>query len=927
MQSLKNGTQLGGYTLIRLIARGGMGEVYEAHQAQLQRRVALKVIAPTNPDEHDRDDLVRRFMQEARTLARVNHPHVVTIYSIEQNKGTPFIAMEYVEGCSFRQLIEQFTFTIEGALPLFLQMVDGLKSLHENKIVHRDLKPHNLLLRPDGQIKILDFGIAKHAGQNENTRAGVIVGTLPYMAPELKNGAAASARSDLWSLGAIFFECLTGKRLVECMPDGEIDYPAHTIAAIPPEMRMIIAKMCAHRPTDRYASADLVADDLRALQMSRPPVPTAVWNSLAKKVEALAEANRKAQDQLVAPSSPKLIPTVVLAKNGLATPDHESWADVATRVVPAPADAQRRKRAPANGGKMRAAFWITASLAALVAGAIFTLPARDGERPVKPTQTTSLPSTAVPPAMTSPVAVAPPVATAPPVVPTPPRPNEPLTLKEPSNHQLLWLEPTRLPTLAWSRPVNPGEYQIQIAQDAHFKKLLVQELVSGSNFRPERVLPEGRYYWRLQARGRDLPTIGVQDFTVAFLSPVELGRPDAGHNIRTGPSGRATVDFSWTCKSGGQKYLAQVANDPEFNSLVQEKLLSGCEWTGASLAAGKYFWRVRLSDAPGNSTLWSQARQLTLSPPAPANKPRARELSLAEPKAKRARQSFTLEFHDKPRDLASLARSLVSFPTLEWSRVKGATRYLLQISTSRGFNQVVTEETVSGTSFDWKTPRPGAVYWRVKAVAATSEMSNFSEPSRLEILLPAPQVSPLYKFKLPPQGTEPVSLEWAAVPLAAKYIVQYSARPDLSGAEEQLTKAARVGLSAKPAEYFVRVAAADESGDRVSAFSNTGVVRILASDGLSAPKLISPPSGARAPSKAGRISVVFSWSKVEHADGYTVEIASDPQFTQIIDRRSSKNRGTLLHQAELRGRVYWRVRATGTPSPSAWSEPSHFDVK
>ena len=104
---------------------------------------------------------------------------------------------------------------VDGAAPLFLQICEGVKCLHDNQIIHRDLKPHNILLRRDGQVKILDFGIAKAQGAgNDQTRAGVVVGTLPYMPPEVKTGAPASPRSDIWSLGAIFFECLTGDRLV-----------------------------------------------------------------------------------------------------------------------------------------------------------------------------------------------------------------------------------------------------------------------------------------------------------------------------------------------------------------------------------------------------------------------------------------------------------------------------------------------------------------------------------------------------------------------------------------------------------------------------------------------------------------------------------------------------------------------------------------
>src|SRR6266404_571186 len=215
MQSLANGTVLGAYTIVRLIGRGGMGEVYEAYEHRLQRRVALKVIAPAKAGTHGEVDLVRRFLQEARTLAQINHTNVVTIYSIDRIDDVQFIAMEFVDGASFKDLFSLFALSADEAAPIFLQLLEGLRALHDNKILHRDIKPHNLMIRSNGQIKILDFGIAKRMNDRdrENTTVGVVVGTLAYLPPEVLYGTAASVRSDLWSLGAIFYECMVGQPL------------------------------------------------------------------------------------------------------------------------------------------------------------------------------------------------------------------------------------------------------------------------------------------------------------------------------------------------------------------------------------------------------------------------------------------------------------------------------------------------------------------------------------------------------------------------------------------------------------------------------------------------------------------------------------------------------------------------------------------
>ncbi|MBX3021923.1 MAG: serine/threonine protein kinase [Bdellovibrionales bacterium] len=904
MQSLKNGTVLGGYTLIRMIARGGMGEVYEAYEAKLQRKVALKVIAPSNPDEHDRDDLIRRFMQEARTLARVNHPNVVTIYAIDNDNGTPFIAMEYVEGVSFRHLLEDLIFTVDGALPLFMQMLEGLKSLHDNRIIHRDLKPHNVLLRPDGQIKILDFGIAKHVGTQEHTRAGVIVGTLPYMSPELKNGAPASMRSDLWSLGSIFFECLVGKRLIECIPDRDIEYPAD--AEIPAEFQAILNKMCAYKQSDRYMVAEQVIEDLRQYQQSRSPVPASVWNNLAKKVEAKSEELRKQQALTAPPSTPKPIQATEMIKHGRA----ENSIDPPTRPM---STATRRHRPPPPRKKTSSS---RNMYLAAIGAAILLLSAllfKESEAP-KPT-----PPVAARPEPQQPPSLAP-VA----------RPSEPIALKEPADQQMLFLEPTRIPTLAWSRALNPNEYDIQIAVDSAFKRIVIQEPIAGTSFRPERVLNEGSYFWRLRPQRNSLPTVGPNSFTVSLLSPPEVISPE--HSRVFDPAGkpRATVDFKWVCKPGAKMYMVQIASDVDFNNIAQEKMVNDCEWRSVQLAPGKYFWRLRQGDVAVAQNMWTSARQLSVRQPQVASTARPRsETVLQEPRPTHFTQTVTLVFSAKPRDLASLSRSVEKLPTLEWKPVKGAAKYQVQISASRDFNHLLSEETTNATRVEWRGVVPGKSYWRVNALGSAGEQSGFSPSAQLTVLLPAPKVNGTYKFMVPTNtlGNEQVHVDWPAIPLATKYMVQTGPARSLAGAEERLIKGPRLTVNSTPGKTYMRVAAASDSGELLSAYSKTSTIEIAPAFALEPPQPQSPKSGASAPSKNGRISVVFAWSRVNGADNYVFEMATDPAFNNVIERRDSKNRGALLQQAELKGRVYWRVRASGAQGTSNWSTPSFFDVK
>ncbi|NJL25917.1 MAG: hypothetical protein HC902_12615, partial [Calothrix sp. SM1_5_4] len=150
---------------------------------------------------------------------------------------------------------------------------------------------------------------------------------------------------------------------------------------------------------------------------------------------------------------------------------------------------------------------------------------------------------------------------------------------------------------------------------------------------------------------------------------------------------------------------------------------------------------------------------------------------------------------------------------------------------------------------------------------------------------------------------------------------------DLAGAEERLLPAAKLELNAQtPTTYYVRVAAADASGGPISSYSNLATVEIEPGPALERPTPLTPKPGARAVAKGGRISVVFSWSKIKNAESYTIEVATSPDFNSPISSNSTRERGFLLKQAELKGRVYWRVRAESPQGPSEWSEPAHFDV-
>jgi len=281
------GERLSHYTIVEHIGAGGMGVVYRAHDEQLDRDVAIKVL----PAGSLSNDIARkRFRKEALSLARLNHPNVATVHEFGSQDSMDFLVTEYIAGITLDVKLASGPLPPDEVIRLGVQLAAGLEAAHQQGIVHRDLKPGNLRLTPDGRLKILDFGLAQlmpHASEQgltlTLTHSQETTGTLPYMSPEQLSGEVADARTDIWSAGAVLYEMTTGKRpfqqgvpalLISAILNQTPDCPSRINPAVPPLLDAVILKALARDRAQRYPSAaELKADLERPVALTSAAVP------------------------------------------------------------------------------------------------------------------------------------------------------------------------------------------------------------------------------------------------------------------------------------------------------------------------------------------------------------------------------------------------------------------------------------------------------------------------------------------------------------------------------------------------------------------------------------------------------------------------------------------------------------------------------
>jgi len=276
--AMEGSTVAGKYRIIEKLGEGGMGVVYKAEDTRLDRMVALKFLPPELMKDPDAKE---RFVREAKAAAALSHPNICTIHEIDEEEGKSFIVMEYIEGQSIREKAKKSPLEITEALDIAIQAVQGLEEAHKRGIIHRDIKSANIMVTGSGQAKVMDFGLAKVSGASLLTREASTMGTVAYMSPEQAQGQSVDLRTDIWSLGVVLYEMLTGQLPFLGETDQTVMYaiarktPVSMKKLVPkvqPDLERVVEKALEKKSTDRYQSMGELLEDLRAIAEGLKPI-------------------------------------------------------------------------------------------------------------------------------------------------------------------------------------------------------------------------------------------------------------------------------------------------------------------------------------------------------------------------------------------------------------------------------------------------------------------------------------------------------------------------------------------------------------------------------------------------------------------------------------------------------------------------------
>lgn len=907
MQLIKPGNKIEDFLILRLIAKGGMGEVYEAYEQTLDRKVALKVVSQS---ANNAADLIRRFKREARILAKVNHPNIVTVYSIKAKDDLQYLSMELVEGVSFKDFLMEYPLSLPMALSLFQRSLAAVQVVHNLNIIHRDLKPSNILFTMNGEIKILDFGIAMFNGADSDK--GIVVGSPPYMAPELNDGYSASWSTECWSLGTILYELITREMLFRRVHEGAVVMTDADKDMIPESVLNIIEKACAKDPKARYENIEEFMTDLTACASEMTEVTDNHKLRLQAQVKELLNRARCMIDTQIASLAVPQMTMLQTQATKLVPPPMPKIPDnindiSASTIVHKKKQSTAAAQPPPNlfpmAPKPRSPWVYAVPAIALIVGAGYLAinfkPSADSvaqssqvaPKAVKAEEPKSEVK-AEPPKAAEPVAAA----------------DGSIQQLSPAKDEYIFAEKKRV-EFKWNQNLKAKDFRLEIASDANFEKIVVKEAISGNSFAWKKPLKSGTYFWRLwPVNSAKTHSVTSLNFFMLDTKSIQPESPRARHEFNADTDSGAQVEFKWECKAGIDHYQIEIANDENFAKPAGTMVDKGCSWA-TQLPAGSYFWRVKSAKAVNNSDFASSAIHFKVNGKSKvAGVPTAPILNEA---------ILTRVLVPSSRGPAAAADT-EKFE-LHWKGAKNAASYQYQVAKDKNFSEVVLDKKVSAENAIYAVNSPGTTYFRVRGIASDGAEGPYSRTGQMNAFITAPKMEKNYNLTVG-AGTK---VDWEAVPSVKNYLVQIGKKSDFSDASNHVVGSANYEVNQGAGNYFVRVAAADAKNEIVSDFSNAAKVKVGTAKAKNLIKLVAPGKGAKAPTRNGQVSIEFSWKPQTPSGKYVLELSTDQNFGDVLERVESVESRFLVEKISQTGRLYWRVKAEGS---SDWSEASFLDI-
>lgn len=709
---LEIGTKVGNYKITRFIEQGGMGEVYEAEDLFLRRKVALKVIRSNLTED---EEIITRFFTEGQVLAKVSSKYIVQVHALASDKGIHYIAMEFVDGESLSKKIRGYMMAVEEATPLMVQIIEGVIALHANGIIHRDLKPRNIIYQNTHTVKILDFGIAKMRDEAKLniTKSGEVVGSVFYMAPEVTYGKEAMPASDIWSMGLIFYEMLTGVKAIQGQTEKEViknirkykmAFTSSQRKTIPEVLRKIIIKMCEQDLVRRYDNLLQVQTDFKHFLLTVP------WSG-----SRLDHTDRASVLRTTGRSQMKPSAEIVQKGSDFREDVKRYFYTAALFSIMVLLSLLIKNIWPQSSMNQdrRAQNKVNEVKSTTQSSTLSNSKESSTESVNKPATLQDLENRVTPRAGSTSKVVSKKAIFASKAVELPTLPKVSLKTKK-FQMQLKWNKKGLLavsPELHWKGLRGVLDYTVQISENESFQKLLLNTKLSGTSLRWVNALP-GQYFWRVRAEKKE--KFGEFSASNTFLLTTQAPVLPKSQTLKStyiegvGADRGPVVQFSWQSSPGANNYRAELSYSSNFKSIHRTMDISSPRLI-ANLSPGRHYVRVFAWERGRAVSGSSRTSILTVLP----------SISLDRPVIARPDYGELLKSR-KPAATNNFSVALV------WFEVPRATRYQVQISRNNKFEEVIYDGYSNEPSMILhKGLKTGANYWRVRAQSG-SEVSPWS---------------------------------------------------------------------------------------------------------------------------------------------------------------------------------------------------------